>query len=116
MSEEDDVRGDTITVDINGSCYSIVSCVAVVESLITCTAYCGPSPDFASLTKTGSVTASTSGEVISVRLPPATGQEYHCIVSGSDSDDNVLYRARVMEEKSGENVCCGCVYVAALLH
>ena len=103
MSEGDDLSGDSITVDINGSCYSIVSCVAVVESLITCTAYCGPSPDFASLTKTGNVTASTSGEVISVILPPATGQEYHCIVSGSDSDGNVLYRARVMQEKSGEN-------------
>ena len=71
MSEEDDLGGEFIAVDINGSCYSLVSCLAMDSLQI----YCGASADFASLNNFENVT-STDGDVITVQLPPATGQEY----------------------------------------
>ena len=67
----------------------------------TCAVYCGASADFASLKNNGSVT-STDGDDITVQLPPATGQEYHCIVSGSTGDVSTLFRFRAMEEKFGK--------------
>ena len=88
MSEDDDLGGEFAAVDINGSCYSLVSCLAM-DSLQTCTVYCGASADFASVT-------STDGDDITVQLPPATGQEYHCIVSGSTGDGSTLFRFRAM--------------------
>ena len=100
MSEDDDLGGEFTAVDINGSCYSLVSCLAM-DSLQTCTVYCGASADFASLNNNGSVT-STDGDDITVQLPPATGQEYHCIVSGSTGDGSTLFRFRAVEEKFGK--------------
>ena len=100
MSEDDDLGGEFAAVDINGSCYSLVSCLAM-DSLQTCAVYCGASADFASLKNDGSVT-STDGDDITVQLPPATGQEYHCIVSGSTGDGSTLFRFRAIEEKFGK--------------
>ena len=99
MSEYDDLEGEFAAVDINGSCYSLVSCLAM-DSLQTCAVYCGASADFASLKNNGSVT-NTDDDDITVQLPPATGQEYHCIVSGSTGDGSTLFRFRAMEEKFG---------------
>ena len=87
-------------MDINGSCYSTVSCLAM-DSLQTCTVYCGASADFASLKHDGSVT-STDGDDITVQLPPATGQEYHCIVSGSTGDGSTLIRFRATAQRFGK--------------
>ena len=72
-----------------------------MDSLQTCAVYCGASADFASLKNNGSVT-STDGDDITVQLPPATGQEYHCIVSGSTGDGSTLFRFRAVEEKFGK--------------
>ena len=72
VSEDDDLGGDFTAVDINGSCYSLVSCLAM-DSLQTCAVYCGASADFGSLNNDGSVT-STDGDDITVQLPPATGE------------------------------------------
>ena len=100
VSEDDDLGGIFAAVDINGSCYSLVSCLAM-DSLQTCSVYCGASADFASWKNNGSVT-NTDGDDITVQLPPATGQEYHCIVSGSTGDGSTLFRFRAVEEKFGK--------------
>ena len=56
---------------------------------------------YTSLKNDESVT-NTDGDDITVQLPPATGQEYHCIVSGSTGDGSTLFRFRAMEETFGK--------------
>ena len=98
--DEEELETDVTSVNINGSCKSLVSCLAM-DSLQTCTVYCGPSADFASLNNTDSATGS-GGDDITLQLPPALGREYHCIVSGTASDGSILFRARAMEITLGE--------------
>ena len=102
MSEinEKMLETDVTSVNINGSCKSIISCLEM-DSLQRCTVYCGTSADIASLNKTNSTTGS-GGDGITVRLPPALDGDYHCIVSGAASNGSILFRARTMETKLGE--------------
>ena len=88
-----------ISVDINGACNSIITCLQVGN----CTAHCGAAEDIANLNKSGSASGDGDSD-ITVRLPPVLGEEYHCIVSGSNGS-MIIFRARTKATKSGEIIC-----------
>ena len=102
VSEQTGVVDDLFSVDVNSSCYSIVTCFpAPMESIQECTAYCGPSDNVTALTTSGSSMDTGSG-TITIQLPPATGDIYHCIVSGSRDDGTVVFRGRQQQTVRGE--------------
>ena len=89
-------------MDVNSSCYSIITCSPGPSELIQeCTAYCGPSDSVAALTTNRSST-DTGSETITIQLPPATGDIYHCVVSGSRGDGTVVFRGRQQQTVRGE--------------
>ena len=98
MSEQTGIVDDLFSVDINSSCYSIVTC-SPMEPIQECTAYCGPSDDVTALKINGS---DTGNGTITIQLPPATGDIYHCVVSGSRNDGTVVFRGRQQQTVRGE--------------
>ena len=72
-----------------------------VMLLQECTAYCGPSDSVTALTVNGSSTDTGNG-TITIQLPPATGDSYHCVVSGSRDDGTVVFRGRQQQTVRGE--------------
>ena len=100
MSEQTGIVDDLFSVDVNSSCYSIVTC-SPMELIQECTAYCGPSDNVTALTTSRSSTDTGSG-TITIQLPPATGDIYHCVVSGSRDDGTVVFRGRQQQTVRGE--------------
>ena len=100
VSEQNGTVDDLFSVDVNSSCYSIVTC-SPMEPIQECTAYCGPSDDVTALTTNRSSTDTGSG-TITIQLPPATGGIYHCVVSGSRDDGTVVFRGRQQQTVKGE--------------
>ena len=96
VSELTVAADDLFSVDVNSSCYSIVTC-SPMESIQECTAYCGPSDNVTALTTSG-----TGNGIITIQLPPATGDIYHCVVSGSRDDGTVVFRGRQQQTVRGE--------------
>ena len=100
MSEQTGIVDDLFSVDVNSSCYSIVTC-SPMESIQECTAYCGPSDNVTALTTSRSSTDTGSG-TITIQLPPATGDIYHCVVSGCRGNGTVVFRGRQQQTVRGE--------------
>ena len=101
MSEQTGIVDDLFSVDVNSSCYSIVTC-SPMESIQECTAYCGPSDNVTALTTSRS-SMDTGSESITIQLPPATGDIYQCVVSGSrDDGSTVVFRGRQQQTVRGE--------------
>ena len=98
VSEQTGIVDDLFSVDINSSCYSIVTC-SPMEPIQECTAYCGPSDSVTALKINGS---DTGNGTITIQLPPATGDIYHCVVSGSRDDGTVVFRGRQQQTVRGE--------------
>ena len=99
VSEQTGIVDDLFSVDINSSCYSIVTC-SPIEPIQECTAYCGPSDNVTALTTSRS-SMDTGSESITIQLPPATGDIYHCVVSGSRDDGTVVFRGRQQQTSEG---------------
>ena len=95
VSEQTGIVDDLFSVDVNSSCYSIVTC-SPMEPIQECTAYCGPSDNVTALTM------DTGSGIITIQLPPATGDIYHCVVSGSRDDGTVVFRGRQQQTVRGE--------------
>ena len=93
-----------VSVDVTSSCYSSVVC-SPMEPIDECTAYCGVSGNIEDLTNSGSNTELVNG-VITIRLPPATGTSYHCVVTGSRDDGSIVFRGRQQQTVSGKTNCC----------
>ena len=96
-------------MDASSSCYSSVVC-SPMEPIDACTAYCGVSGNIEDLTNIGSSSELVDG-VITIRLPPATGTSYHCVVTGSRDDGSIVFRGRQQQIVSGETNCRqSCIY------
>ena len=97
---------DVVSVDVTSSCYSSVLC-SPMEPIDECTAYCGVSGNIEDLimTNSGSSSELVNG-VITIRLPPATGTSYHCVVTGSRDDGSIVFRGRQQQTLSGKTICC----------
>ena len=109
MSEQTGTVDDLFSVDVNSSCYSIVTC-SPMEPIQECTAYCGPSDDVTALiTNRGSI--DTGSGTITIQLPPATGDIYHCVVSGSRNNGTVVFRGRQQQTVRGEGTHAGKIAV-----
>ena len=102
VSEQTGIVDDLSSVDANSSCYSIITCSpGPSEPIKECTAYCGPSETVTALTINGSSTDTGNG-TITIQLPPATGDIYHCVVSGGRDDGTVVFRGRQQQTVRGE--------------
>ena len=102
VSEQTGVVDELFSVDVNSSCYSIVTySLGPSEPIQECTAYCGPSDSVTALTMNGSSSGTGNGIII-IQLPPATGDIYHCVVSGSRDDGTVVFRGRQQQTVRGE--------------
>ena len=93
-----------VSVDVSSPCYSSVLC-SPMEPIDECTAYCGVSGNIEDLTISGSSSELVDG-VITIRLPPATGTSYHCVVTGSRDDGSIAFRGRQQQIVSGKTNCC----------
>ena len=104
-----------VSVDVSSSCYSSVVCS--MGPIDECTAYCGASGNIEDLTNSGSSSELVDG-VITIRLPPATGTSYHCVVTGSRGG-SIVFRGRQQQTVSGKTNCrqsCIITYLCIYIH
>lgn len=101
------IDDDRFTTIINGSCHSLIICLWT-ESLEICTAYCGPCGKLTDLKDNGSVSGAPVGKAITVELPPATGEEYCCIVTGSSGGGAILFRVRTQVQRNSGEISSAC--------
>ena len=107
---------DVVSVDVTSSCYSSVLC-SPMEPIDECTAYCGVSGNIEDLimTDSGSSSELVNG-VITIRLPPATGTSYHCVVTGSRDDGSIVFRGRQQQTLSGRQLAVSHVHNNIIIH